>query len=46
MALRFDTAFCRLVGIPMPIVQAPIGGLATQRSPHLPARRAHSACSR
>jgi nitronate monooxygenase len=29
MALRFDTAFCRLVGIPMPIVQAPIGGLAT-----------------
>jgi nitronate monooxygenase len=29
MALAFDTAFCRLVGIPLPIVQAPIGGLAT-----------------
>lgn len=24
----FDTPFCRLVGIPLPIVQAPIGGLA------------------
>ena len=29
MALTFDTPFCRLVGIPLPIVQAPIGGLAT-----------------
>jgi nitronate monooxygenase len=29
MALAFDTAFCRLVGVPLPIVQAPIGGLAT-----------------
>jgi nitronate monooxygenase len=29
MALSFDTAFCQLVGIPLPIVQAPIGGLAT-----------------
>ena len=29
MALSFDTAFCRLVGVPLPIVQAPIGGLAT-----------------
>jgi nitronate monooxygenase len=29
MAPTFDTAFCRLVGIPFPIVQAPIGGLAT-----------------
>jgi NAD(P)H-dependent flavin oxidoreductase YrpB (nitropropane dioxygenase family) len=29
MTLAFDTAFCRLVGVPMPIVQAPIGGLAT-----------------
>ena len=29
MALTFDTAFCRLVGVPLPIVQAPIGGLAT-----------------
>ena len=29
MTLSFDTAFCRLVGIPLPIVQAPIGGLAT-----------------
>ena len=29
MALAFDTPFCRLVGIPLPIVQAPIGGLAT-----------------
>jgi NAD(P)H-dependent flavin oxidoreductase YrpB (nitropropane dioxygenase family) len=28
MAPIFDTAFCRLVGIPFPIVQAPIGGLA------------------
>ena len=26
---RFDTAFCRLVGIEHPIVQAPIGGLST-----------------
>jgi nitronate monooxygenase len=29
MAASFDTAFCRLVGIDYPIVQAPIGGLAT-----------------
>ena len=29
MALAFDTAFCQLVGVPLPIVQAPIGGLAT-----------------
>jgi nitronate monooxygenase len=29
MGLTFDTAFCRLVGLPLPIVQAPIGGLAT-----------------
>jgi NAD(P)H-dependent flavin oxidoreductase YrpB (nitropropane dioxygenase family) len=29
MALAFDTPFCRLVGVPLPIVQAPIGGLAT-----------------
>ena len=28
MAPIFDTAFCRLVGIPVPIVQAPIGGMA------------------
>lgn len=28
MTLTFDTPFCRLVGIPLPIVQAPIGGLA------------------
>ena len=28
MPTTFDTAFCRLVGIPLPIVQAPIGGLA------------------
>jgi nitronate monooxygenase len=28
MTLSFDTPFCRLVGIPLPIVQAPIGGLA------------------
>jgi NAD(P)H-dependent flavin oxidoreductase YrpB (nitropropane dioxygenase family) len=27
--LKFDTEFCRLVGVPLPIVQAPIGGLAT-----------------
>ena len=26
MAPTFDTPFCRLVGIPLPIVQAPIGG--------------------
>jgi nitronate monooxygenase len=29
MVLTFDTAFCRLVGIPLPIVQAPIGDLST-----------------
>ena len=29
MAATFDTAFCRLVGVPLPIVQAPIGGMAT-----------------
>jgi NAD(P)H-dependent flavin oxidoreductase YrpB (nitropropane dioxygenase family) len=29
MTQAFDTAFCRLVGVPLPIVQAPIGGLAT-----------------
>lgn len=29
MTPTFDTAFCRLVGIQVPIVQAPIGGLAT-----------------
>jgi nitronate monooxygenase len=29
MPLRFDTAFCRLVGIDLPIVQAPIGGITT-----------------
>ncbi len=29
MTLRFDTSFCRLVGIDLPIVQAPIGGVST-----------------
>lgn len=29
MSLRFDTAFCRLLGIALPIVQAPIGGVST-----------------
>lgn len=29
MTLRFDTAFCHLVGIDLPIVQAPIGGVST-----------------
>lgn len=29
MTLTFDTPFCRLVGVPLPIVQAPIGGMAT-----------------
>ena len=29
VAPTFDTAFCRLVGIDYPIIQAPIGGLAT-----------------
>ena len=29
MAPTFDTSFCRLVGVPLPIVQAPIGGMAT-----------------
>jgi nitronate monooxygenase len=29
MTQAFDTAFCRLVGVPLPIVPAPIGGLAT-----------------
>ena len=28
MALIFDTPFCRLTGISLPIIQAPIGGLA------------------
>jgi nitronate monooxygenase len=28
MTTSFDTAFCRLLGIPIPIVQAPIGGLS------------------
>ena len=28
MAPIFDTAFCRLAGIPIPIIQAPIGSLA------------------
>jgi nitronate monooxygenase len=31
MALTFDTPFCRLAGIQYPIVQAPIGGLATPK---------------
>jgi nitronate monooxygenase len=29
MILRFDTAFCRLVGIDLSIVQAPVGGVST-----------------
>jgi nitronate monooxygenase len=29
MTLRFDTSFCRLAGIDLPIVQAPIGGVST-----------------
>lgn len=29
MPLHFDTSFCRLVGIELPIVQAPIGGVST-----------------
>src|ERR671911_1929007 len=29
MTLHFDTSFCRLVGIDLPIVQAPIGGITT-----------------
>ena len=29
MTLRCDTAFCRLAGIDLPIVQAPIGGITT-----------------
>src|SRR3954463_15927066 len=29
MTLHFDTSFCRLVGIDLPIVQAPIGGIST-----------------
>ena len=29
MTLRFDTAFCRLVGIDLPIVQAPVVGVTT-----------------
>jgi nitronate monooxygenase len=28
MTYTFDTPFCRLVGVPLPIIQAPIGGLA------------------
>jgi nitronate monooxygenase len=29
MAVRYDTAFCRLAGIDLPIVQAPVGGITT-----------------
>lgn len=29
MTLRFDTSFCRLVGINLPIVQAPVGGITS-----------------
>jgi nitronate monooxygenase len=29
MTPRFDTSFCRLVGIELPIVQAPVGGITT-----------------
>src|SRR5262245_34010369 len=29
MMLHFDTSFCRLVGIELPVVQAPIGGIST-----------------
>lgn len=29
MPLQFDTSFCRLLGIDLPIVQAPIGGITT-----------------
>jgi nitronate monooxygenase len=29
MPLRFDTSLCRLVGIDLPIVQAPVGGITT-----------------
>ena len=27
--IRFDTSFCRLVGVDLPIVQAPVGGIST-----------------
>src|SRR5918995_1626651 len=29
MTLHFNTSFCRLVGIDLPIVQAPVGGITT-----------------
>jgi nitronate monooxygenase len=29
MAMKFDTSFCRLAGIELPIIQAPIGGITT-----------------
>ena len=29
MTLRYDTSFCHLVGIDLPIVQAPVGGITT-----------------
>lgn len=29
MTVVFDTSFCRLIGIDLPIVQAPIGGIST-----------------
>lgn len=29
MKLHFDTSFCRLVGIDLPIVQAPVGNIST-----------------
>src|SRR5215216_1356179 len=31
MTIRFDTSFCRLTGIDVPIVQAPIGGISIGR---------------
>jgi NAD(P)H-dependent flavin oxidoreductase YrpB (nitropropane dioxygenase family) len=29
MTLRWDTPFCRLVGIEAPVVRAPVGGIST-----------------
>jgi nitronate monooxygenase len=29
MTFRWDTSFCRLVGIDVPVVQAPVGGIST-----------------
>ncbi len=43
--IAFDTAFTRLVGIDVPIVQAPIGGLARPALAVEVSKAGRSACS-